>query len=72
VTPPPAALAWLELLAFAEPDDLRSWLDERGAFELHGRGVRDLGDSAALPVIAGVLADLLGHPSDVIEGELLA
>lgn len=65
-----AALAWLELLPFAEPADLREWLDERGAFELRERGVRDL-DAATWPIVAAVLADLLGHPADVIEGVAL-
>lgn len=59
----PAALAWFDLLSFPEPED------ERGAFELHERGVRDLADQATWPVVASVLADLLGHPIDVIDGE---
>lgn len=63
-----ASCAWLELLRFAEPGDLRQWLDERGAFECHRRGVRDVADATAWPVVADVLADLLGHPSEVIEG----
>lgn len=28
------------------PTDVRQWIDERGAFELHERGVRCLADSA--------------------------
>jgi hypothetical protein len=63
-----AALAWLDLLPFAELDDLRSWLHERGAFELRERGVRDVADASAWPVIADVLALVLGDPAEVIEG----
>lgn len=68
----PAARAWLDLLPYAEPGDLRQWLGEHGAFELRARGVRDVADARAWSVVADVLADLLGHPSDVIEGSVIA
>jgi hypothetical protein len=66
-----AASAWAELLPFAEAEDVREWLDERGAFLLYQRGARDLADSATWPIVAGVLALVMGHPSDVIEGVAL-
>lgn len=47
----PRALEWLALLPFAEPGDLRQWLDECGAFELHGRGVRNIENSATWPLV---------------------
>lgn len=62
--------AWAELLPYAE--DVREWLGEGGAFACWQRGVRDVHDPATWPVVAAVLADLLGHPSELMEGTPLA
>jgi len=61
-------IEWLDLLPYAEAEDVREWLGERGAWELHQRDVRDVTDRECGPAVAAVLADLLGEPSEVIEG----
>lgn len=61
--------AWLDLLPYAEAEDVREWLGEVGAWELHQRGVRDFGDRGSWAAVAAVLAELLGDPARVIEGE---
>ena len=66
-----AARAWRSLLPYAEPADVREWLDERGAFECHRRGVRDVHDRGSWLVVGEVLARLRGEPGDVIEGRLI-
>lgn len=72
MTPTPAARAWLDLMEpFADLEDVRQWLGEHGAFECYRRGVRDIADRATWPIVAAVLADLLGDPVDVIEGVAL-
>lgn len=68
------AAAWLDLLPYAEPEDVRLWLGERGAALLAERippAARRscLSDPTHWPDVAAVLAALLGHPSDVIEGD---
>jgi hypothetical protein len=68
--------AWLELIPYMEPDDLRMLLDERGAFRwaelLQAAGIPLAGaerDPRALELAAAVLAEMRGHPNDVLEGE---
>jgi hypothetical protein len=71
--------AWLSLLPYAEPEDLRSWLGEEGAALLARRlsaaGLPRRGfehSPATWPIVAAVLAERLGHPDDVIEGNSAA
>lgn len=64
--------AWLSLIPYSEPGDVREWLGEWGAHGCWQRGVRDLTDREGWPVVAEVLAQLLGHPNEVIEGMALS
>lgn len=67
----PVESAWAELLPYMAPEELRELLDERGAFECWERGACDVHEPASWHLVAEVLAELLEHPSDVIEGEPL-
>ena len=67
------AAAWFSLLPYAEAEDVREWLGERGAFEVSHRvpGLRDPSDPQAREAVAEVLAELRGHPNQVIAGSPL-
>lgn len=53
--------AWLSLLPYMDPDGLRQVLGERGAFECHQRGVREVHDRATWVAVAEVLAGIYGE-----------
>lgn len=70
-----SAAAWLSLLPYADPADIRLWLDEPGA-ALLARRLREASlpfdafetNPACWPDVAAVLAEVRGHPDDLIEG----
>jgi len=62
--------AWLALLPYAEPGDVREWLGERVSVVAQN-GVRDLACRDSWPAVAAALAELRGHPNGVITGSAL-
>lgn len=69
---------WRDLLDWMEPEEARSLLDERGAYE-YARALLAVGlplagaftDPRCLDVLATVLLRLAGTPEAVLEGEPL-
>lgn len=64
-----ASAAWLDLLLWFTPDELRSLLDEGAAAQLAARvpGLRCPSEERAAEVVADVLAEMYGEPEEMIE-----
>ena len=63
-----ASAAWLDLLPYFEPAELRSLLDEGAAARVAARvpGLRCPSEERAAEVVAEVLAEVYGEPEELI------